>query len=418
MRGKCCSLTLKPLQGRKKALSCLSFVLLVALLGEAQTFTVLYKFDDLDGAEPQSALLRDSAGNLYGTAEYGGASGNGVVFEIGVSAKVLYSFGDVPDGARPFSSLTGGVGTTYTGGIACASSYSCGTVYKIDNGTDTVIYRFQGSPDGANPNSAVIHDLAGNLFGTTVTGGDSNCDKPFGCGVVYKLDSSGNETILYTFHGAPDGDSPYGSLLMDSAGNLYGTTAYGGVVNASCPIGCGTIFKLTMTSGGWTKTVLHNFSAGSDGANPYAGLIRDSSGNFYGATAAGGTAGKGTVFRLNSSLKVTVLYSFTGGADGSEPFAPLVRDAAGNLYGTTVFGGTTTSNCFLGCGTVFEIAGSSREKVLHSFTDNEGMSPFAGLLLDSTNRVLYGTASLGGNLNCNSGSGDGVGCGSVFKIDF
>src|SRR5579885_295270 len=143
------------LEGTKEVLSCLSLVLLVALVGEAQTFTVIHKFDDSDGAEPQSALLRDSPGNLYGTAEYGGASCNGVVFRIGVAEKVLYSFEDVPDGARPVSSLAGGFGTTYTGGIACTSTYSCGTVYTIGNGTDRVLYRFQGSPDGANPNSGL-----------------------------------------------------------------------------------------------------------------------------------------------------------------------------------------------------------------------------------------------------------------------
>jgi uncharacterized repeat protein (TIGR03803 family) len=401
----------------------MALVLASAISAQAQKFILLHTFNHSDGAEPQSALVRDASGVLSGTTEYGGSIADaGVVFKLNAigTEKVFYSFQDAPDGARPFANLLGGrYGTTYSGGINCNPPYNCGTVFKLDsNGKETVLYRFKGAPDGENPHGALVKDQKRNLYGTTVLGGDPNCNAPFGCGVVFKVDASGKETVLYTFTGAPDGDSPYGSLIADPAGNLYGTTSYGGVVNQPCPIGCGIIFRLTPTSTGWKYKILHQFTGGADGASPYAGLTRDASGNFYGTTAGGGPRNQGTAFKLTATFKLSILYSFKGGADGSEPFADLVRDSGGNLYGTTVFGGTNTSNCSSGCGTVFKVDPTGRKTTLHAFNDRDGRNPYSALLLDSASRVLYGTASLGGNLNCDAGHGDGPGCGTVFKINY
>ena len=157
-------------------------ILIFSIFAHGQTFTVLHTFNESDGAEPQSGLVRDPSGNLYGSTEYGGKAGAGVVFRLnGRSEATVYNFQDVPDGARPFAALiSDGYGTTYTGGDNCTSSYSCGTVFKLSPSGETVLYRFKGAPDGANPHSGLVRDAKGNLYGSTITGGDGNCDFPFG----------------------------------------------------------------------------------------------------------------------------------------------------------------------------------------------------------------------------------------------
>jgi len=216
---------------------------------------------------------------------------------------------------------------------------------------------FAGPPrDGLSPWSGLFRGTAGSLYGTTAGGG------AFNYGEVFRLDSNGRETGSYSFTGGADGGYPYyGALLRDGAGNLYGTAAYGG--SGSCsgpPAGCGVVFKVDKTG---KETVLHSLAGSpTDGANPFGGLVRDTAGNLYGTTynggsvscSSGGITGCGVVFKLDTAGNETVLYRFTGGANGANPQAGLILDAAGNLYGTTVYGGDL--GCAgLGCGVVFKI---------------------------------------------------------------
>ncbi len=252
-------------------------------------------------------------------------------------------------------------------------------------------------------------DALGNLYGTTENGGSGGgCS--FGCGTVFKLDPAGNENVLHSFTGSPgDGGRPVAGLIMDTAGNLYGTTAEGGSgtctgINGVPVSGCGTVLKLDPSG---NETVLHSFTGGSDGIQPLAALILDQAGNFYGTTELGGSFGSGTVFKLDPSGNETVLHTFTGGNDGAAPlFAGLIMDTAGNLYGTTQNGGGS-SNCSVGCGTVFKLDTSTNETVLHSFTGSpgDGARPVAALIVDKTAN-LYGTTTGGG----------ASGLGTVFKL--
>jgi uncharacterized repeat protein (TIGR03803 family) len=288
--------------------------------------------------------------------------------------------------------------------------------------TYKVLYRFTGN-EGATP-LGVIFDAAGNLYGTTYSGFDGSQ-----YGVVFKLapnsDGSWTESTLYAFTGPADGSEPYGGPILDAAGNLYGTTSGGGIF---CGGGrqCGTVFKLTPNSdGSWTESLLHSFTGGADGVVPFAGLILDAAGNLYGTTVLGGGATKcfggcGTVFKLKLNLDgswtESVLYSFTGGEDGWGPEAGLIFDTFGNLYGTTSRGGH--SRCKLSYGTVFELTpnpdGSWKEKVLHSFNATDGSAPVAGLILDAAG-ALYGTTFGGGNLSTCDHNGQ-RGYGVVFKL--
>jgi uncharacterized repeat protein (TIGR03803 family) len=211
-------------------------------------------------------------------------------------------------------------------------------VYKLNvAGQETVLHSFTFGADGGYASGGVIRDSAGNLYGTASSGGTA------GWGVVYKLNAAGQETVLYSFTGGADGGYPKSGVIFDPAGNLYGTTYFGGTSNA------GVVYKLAPSG---QETVLCNFTGytGANGGYPYTGVIRDSAGNLYGATPYGGSAGNGVVYELDPAGNETVLYTFTGGADGGEPFeGSLVRDSAGNLYGTTQFGGKNSG------GVVFEL---------------------------------------------------------------
>jgi uncharacterized repeat protein (TIGR03803 family) len=380
--------------------------LLATPSAQGQTFTVLHSFQGgTDGASPYGSVVRDTAGNLYGTTALGGTFNFGTVFKLDTTGKetVLYSFTGNPDGANPVGGIildkAGSLyGTTQDGGTS-----NFGTVFKLDStGKETVLHSFRGSPDAAHPDSGVIRDAAGNLYGSTPEGG-------FSTGTVFKLDTTGKETVLYAFRGGggeADGYYPYGGVIGDAAGNLYGTTEYGGNVS----YGLGTVFKLDSTG---KETVLYRFRGGTNGQNPVGGMILDKAGNLYGTTQYGGTSFDGTVFKLNTTGKKTVLYSFTGFADGGQPVAGVIGDEAGNLYGTTPIGGSVT--CFgWGCGTVFKLDKTGKETVLYTFTDTDGAdgsSPLAGLVRDAAGN-LYGTAYYGGD----SGSICSGGCGVVFKI--
>lgn len=318
----------------------------------------------LDGSVPAAGLVRDSAGNLYGTTNQGGGFySKGTVFKVDKTGTetVLYAFTALTDGAFPAGALVrdsaGNLyGTTAAGGgdHTCGLG-GCGTVFKLDAaGAETVLHRFNGL-DGAHPVSGLIRDSAGNFYGTTYDGGDPACNYPYGygCGKVFMLDPAGNETVLYSFVGGTDGAGSLSGLVRDAAGNLYGTTEYGGGANPTCgDNGCGTVFKVTSTG---LETVLHAFTGASDGIFPNGSLVRDSAGNLYGTTYTGGVSGYGLVFKLDAAGAETVLYQFIGGADGSFPYTGLVRDPSGNFYGTTWQGGDLGCSHPVGCGTVFKL---------------------------------------------------------------
>jgi len=281
----------------------------------------------------------------------------------------------------------------------------------------TVLHKFHGT-DGSNPEAAPAIDTAGNLYGTTMGGGDLTCDLPFGCGVIYKLAPAGHLTVLHVFAGeslafAPeDGSLPMGGLIADPEGNMYGTSYSGG--DGCRPSGCGTVFKLN----GQDKVVLlHNFAGGpNDGSAPVAGLLRDSAGNLYGSTGSGGVQNVfGSAFMLTTDGAETMLHLFTSAPDGSFPQSALTSDPAGNLYGTTAAGGSLNNNCMgVGCGTVYELTpGSSgwTETVIYSFLGGtDGLAPRGNLLQDSAGN-FYGVTGGGGNTNCGS-----FGCGTVFEL--
>jgi uncharacterized repeat protein (TIGR03803 family) len=255
------------------------------------------------------------------------------------------------------------------------------------------------------PSSALILDAANNLYGTTQYGGTGTYEctsYAYGCGTVYTVDGEGNETVLYSFSGKRDGRYPEASLIMDSEGHFYGTTSTGGSHGFGC--GCGTVFKLDRNG---KETALYSFGNGSDGEYPSAGLVRDPEGNFYGTTLVGGKFGLGTVFKLSKGGRETVLYSFKGGMDGSGPYAGLVRDPAGNLYGTTVDGGGYKCYSDADCGTVFRVDKSGKEKVLHRFGGKpDGAIPYGNLTRDEDGSV-FGVTTQGGAYNG----------GTIFKLD-
>lgn len=341
--------------------------------------TTLYNFTGgTDGMGPSGGVIRDLAGNLYGTAS-GGTTGNGVVFKLAPSGKEtpLYSFQGGMDGTIPCGGLILDAAGILCGSTAGGGPANAGVIYKLDRaGMETVIYGFPSGADGMWPTAGVIRDSAGNLYGTTPKGGPANA------GVVYRVDAAGHETVLYSFQGGSDGANSFGSLVRDPAGNLYGTTQNGGTASL------GVVFKLD-TSG--HETVLHQFG-GTDGAAPASGVILDSAGNLYGTTTAGGD-GWGLVYKLDVTGQETVLYKFTGGADGGVPIAALIRDAAGNLYGTANNGGPG------GAGVVYKIDPSGHETVLYGFTGGaDGGFPQTAVCRDSAGN-LYGTTSSGGAMS-------------------
>jgi uncharacterized repeat protein (TIGR03803 family) len=250
--------------------------------------------------------------------------------------------------------------------------------------TLTTVHSFTGSPDGANPQAGLVRDSKGNFYGTSEYGG-ANCWVPGGCGTVFKIDASGNESIFYTFTGGADGASPSDTLAIDSQGNLYGT-AGGGASGCDENHGCGVVFRLTPAG---KFTLLYAFTDTPDGSYPIGGVIRDSKGNLYGTTSAGGTDGLGIVFKLDTTGHETILHSFAG-ADGAVPITNLLLDSKGNLYGTTHTGGVAF-------GVVYKIDASGNETVLHTLEDKtDGSFPDAGFIQDSEGN-LYSTAAGGGN---------------------
>jgi uncharacterized repeat protein (TIGR03803 family) len=400
--------------------ACLALSLVVAsiLSAHAQTITILHSFayGTADGGTPRTGLIQDAAGNLYGTTSFGGdttcdsGTGCGTVFKIDSlgNETVLYSFHGSPDGAWPAGNVirdaAGNLyGVTNGGGEGCSQ---CGTVFKLSPaGIETVLYSFKGGTDGYQPIGGLVRDAAGNLYGVTTAGGSPKCYFDFGCGTIFKVDSSGNETVLYAFAEPPDASNPEAGLIRDDDGNLYGTTFVGGDASCNSPYGsegCGAVFELNPSG---VESVLYRFTGEADGALPGSGgygLTRDATGNLYGTTSAGGDlscivgilTGCGTVFKIDPSGVETTLYAFAGGGNrgkyGAIPNAGLILDPAGNLYGTAEADGAFDE------GTMFRLDQSGNLTGHYSFTGGtSGGLPLAGLLRDGQGN-LYGTTQDGG----------------------
>jgi uncharacterized repeat protein (TIGR03803 family) len=406
-------------------------IVLLATGARAQgNYKILHRFSGDDGIHPWGSLIFDAGGNLYGTTYQGGAFGGGAVYELsplsggGWKESVIYSFTGGADGFNPVAGLTfdqvGNLyGTTINGGTA-----GFGNVFKLapnSNGTwtESVLYSFcsmTNCTDGYLPAAGLIFDKAGNLYSTTVGGG------AIGSGTVFELmprqDGSWAESVLYSFAGSSDGGEPMAALTFDPTGNLYGTAEYGGNSGCMGGLNCGVVFMLTPDGNGhWKQKVLHEFSGGSDGANPLAGLSFDAAGNLYGTTAYGGDfaceGGNncGVAFMLKpvagGSWKEKVLHEFTGGSDGAVPYAGLTPDGKGSFYGAADIGGNLKVCNRVGCGVVFKLTPDSngrwKQTVLHRFADKPGALPIVNLILDPA-RNLYGTTS------------GHTGLGSVFEI--
>ena len=341
--------------------------------------------------------------------------------------KVLYSFqggsdGQTPAGGVVFDKAGNLYGVTNEGGSTCPSP-GCGTVFQLapptqkgGSWTESILYGFNGT-DGSIPVGGAIIDGDGNLYGTTAYGGSGTCllfGDNVGCGVVYELSPPSQKggqwtyAVLYNFQGGKDGLFPWGDLVFDSHGNLYGATQFGGGKGTTCNQyfdgNCGTVFELSppkQKGGKWTEKILHSFAGGTDGATPNGGLVLDSKGAIYGTTYSGGNESchcYGTAFELVPPTKhdgawvEKQLHIFTGGSDGGQPSAGMIFDTKGSLYG--VAGGGNVS----GGGIVFRLAlvnGRWNETVLHWFSDNDEGPPLAGLIFDSVAN-LYGT-TIGGD---------------------
>src|SRR5271157_4411191 len=355
----------------------------------AQTFNTVHSFDGTDGSGPTTAgLVQATNGNLYGVTGHGGANGDGTVFKITTASTLttLHSF-DGTDGSAPWGKLvqaTNGdlYGTTTNGG---SESCGCGTIFKVTpSGTLTTIHSFSDGTDGGYPYGALIQATNGDFYGTAEDGGAN------GYGTLFKINPAGTLTTIHSFD-STDGFNPQDELVQATDGNLYGTTRFGGA--NTCLIGgtnygCGTVFKITPTG---TLTTLHSFDS-TDGAQPFGGLVQGTNGILYGTTSAGGTDNDGTVFKITLGGTLTTLHSFKG-TDGDTPNAMLVQATNGNFYGTTNNGGS--SSCPGDCGTIFQITPGGTLTTIHSFDGTDGEYPFAGLVQD-TNGILYGTTNGGG----------------------
>ena len=382
--------------------------------------TVVHSFKaGSDGGGPGPGVVIDSTGSLYGTAGSSGQppsfAGGGVAYKLTPSSggwqETVYNFW-TRDGESPSGGLiTDGKRNLF--GTAGGGLYGDGTIFELSPVSggglrNTILYNFKGGTDGNGP-GPLVFDKVGNLYGVTFEGGRTDND----AGTVFELspnaDGKWTESILHVFQG-PDGYYPVGTLAIDASGNLYGVTWEGG---SGC---CGTVFELSPSPGGvWTETILHSFTgANGDGGNPLAGVIMDSAGNLYGTTAAG-SSGDGTVFELSPGSggvwTESLLYVFTGGSDGGYPIAPPTLDSAGNVYGTTLSGGSTS--CFQGCGVVYELtpAGNGRweETVIDAF-DTSLASPESPVVFDGHGN-LFGTSSQGALNLCQPL------CGAVFELE-
>jgi uncharacterized repeat protein (TIGR03803 family) len=373
----------------------------------AQQESVLYSFGaGTDGSDPQGDLVSDAAGNFYSTTWSGGTYGAGTVYELTPNAdgswseQVLYSFGNGTDAANPRSGVIFDAagrnlyGTTVNGG-----THGLGTVFELSptaggTWTEKILFSFNGT-DGTAGWDKLVFDDAGNLYSTAGSGG------VYGAGNIYQLkphaDGIWTQTVLHSFGNGTDGSSSQGGLVFGAKGNLYGMTTYGGTN------GFGTVFELSPNPGaGWTETVLHNFAGGSDGADPFAGVVFDRAGNLYGVTYFGQTVFKMTP-QADGNWALKTLFIFGKSAtQGSGPWPAVTLDAAGNIYGTAEFGGQRNA------GTAFEMKPATDGKwaynVLHSFgsVQGEGKGPSFTRLVVRNNGTVYGVTWEGGAYSAGS----------------
>jgi uncharacterized repeat protein (TIGR03803 family) len=406
-------------------LAVMTLATLAGTQAAAQQEKVLQNFSAYSASPsvPYAGVIFDKAGNLYGATAEGGFYREGAVFEMtpraggGWTETLLHSFShNGTDGWFPLGGLTLDAAGNLYGTTIYGGANGSGTVFELSPATggewtETILHTFNPNTDGSNPQGTLVFDAQGNLYGFANNGvKGTNCSG--GCGEVFELTpqfgGGWGETIVHTFtNNGVDGYNPVG-VIFDAKGNLYGTTTYGGTANA------GTVFKLSpQAGGGWSETILHNFSAnGTDGSYPYAGVVFDSKGNLYGTTPTGGTVvpGTGTVYELSPAAGGTwterILYNFNPGTGAPiYPFAIPTFDAKGNLYCTTQQGGA------YGWGSVFELkptkSGPWIESVVHNFENNQqdGTQPYAGLTLGPSG-YLYGTTGTGGT----------KGGGTVFEI--
>jgi uncharacterized repeat protein (TIGR03803 family) len=359
----------------------------------AQTLTTLHAFlgengNKSDGATPYAGLARDSVGNFYGTTYQGGKGNQGIVFKLTAKGtySIVYTFQGIAqrDGANPYGGVLldakGNIfGTTVIGG-----EDDQGTVYRIAHvGGETILHSFILGTDGTDPYSNLIMDANGTFYGTTHGGGGE------GYGTVFRVARDGQESILYRFTDLDFGIGPKTALAMDAQGQLYGTCPYGG------ELGGGFVYRLSTDL---SEVDFYDFSGES---NPESSLMVGNDGYFYGTTYAGGADSVGSIFKLSPGGVETVLHSFIGnGTDGANPYAAVVQDSQGNLYGTTYYGGIS------GAGTVFKLDPAGNETILYNFTGgSDGGNPYAGVVLDPSGN-LYGTTTVGGK----------YGYGTAFKL--
>jgi uncharacterized repeat protein (TIGR03803 family) len=388
-------------------------------------YQTLHRFNHRDGDLVFAGLIFDGAGNLFGTTMEGGDFNDGVVFKLTPNAdgswtySELYSFTGGMDGAVPFSGVVmDGVGNLY-GAASGGGAHKGGVIFKLSQTpagawAETTIYSFNVTgKDGNIPESTLIFDAMGNLYGTTREGGDLTCGNGTGCGVVFKLaqnaDGSRTESVLHRFSAGGDGAFPnfYAGLTLDQAGALYGATLQGGG-GVSCEgTGCGVIFKMTSNAdGSWRESVVYRFDWYRDGGSP-SGVILDGSGNLYGSVGVDSLGSGGNVFELTPGphgvWQHVILHEFSAPGDGIGPLAPLVFDKKGKLYGTTYQGGSHN------WGIVFELEEDSNgrwtELILHNFHDRPGVWPVAPLIFDPVGN-LFGTSS----------GDNSISFGSVFEI--
>jgi uncharacterized repeat protein (TIGR03803 family) len=385
-----------------------AFLLLMAPSVSAQSYSLLASFNNIDGSNPVGDPLIDSSGNVFGTTQTGGAAGCGVIYELvnngggSYTNTTLYNFaGGGKDGCNPYGGLVMDSSGNLYGSAPLDGEYAAGVIYELANSggtyTESVIYAFKGHSDGAFPYGDLAMDAKGRLYGTTYNGAGGNC--AFGCGTVFQLTNKSGlwtKKVLHLFKkNKVDGWYPAAGVALDSKGNIYGTTNFGGSA------GVGTIFKLSPPAKkktGYKETILHAFAGANDGCHPYSGVVPDSSGNFYGTTSGCGQFGYGTVYQLAPSGKTytnNVIFQCNGG-QGYWPYENagfVAVDPSGNVYGTASLGGA------YGYGTVFALAGGTFTFTdLHDFEGggNDGLYPYGGVRLDSAGS-LYGTTTGGGS---------------------
>ncbi|MFZ0793989.1 MAG: choice-of-anchor tandem repeat GloVer-containing protein [Candidatus Korobacteraceae bacterium] len=405
-----------------------TLLVLAATSVHAQTFTVLHSFSRTDGWFPDAGLTIDRAGNLYGTTADGGTLGGsccGTVFKMsqrgsGWVLSELHLFSGGSDGTTPLARVVFGPDGTLYGTASGGGLNGDGVVFNLQPPAtacksvscpwiETILFPFQGY---SNPSGDLVFDATGNIYGTTFNGGNYSDCAPLGCGTLYQLAKSGGvwtEDIIHIFTGGTDGQHPDSGVIFDPAGNLYGTAVGNPNQNGN---NAGLVFQFVPSGGGWTENVLYQFQpGGQDGEYPYAGLVFDPAGNLYGTTTVGGSNGGGIFYELSpsgSDWNFTSQYSFPrpGFATAGGPYEALIRDGAGNLYGTTATDGAN------GFGAVFKLTPSNGGWIytsLHDFNFNDGYYPL-NVVMDARGN-LYGITSYGGNTSdCQ------YGCGVIFEI--